>query len=84
MRELVEWYREWSNSRGDYETHMELQRAVCSSQLTAKLIAMVVLTGQGLGYNINLNWYYLHQLSIYKLYIYRKLVWSFRLRMEIT
>ncbi|CDW81565.1 soss complex subunit b1 [Stylonychia lemnae] len=52
MREIIEWYRQHSSSNGQYETHLELQRSICSSQLTTKMISLILLTGHGLGYQM--------------------------------
>ena len=52
IRELINWYRSYSQMQGEKEAQMELQRAICSSQITAKIVALIILTARDLGYNI--------------------------------
>lgn len=52
FRELINWYSVYSQTQGEKEAQMELQRAICSSQITAKIVALIILTARDLGYNV--------------------------------
>jgi hypothetical protein len=51
FREVINWYRSYSQMQGDKEAQNELQRAICSSQITAKIVALIILAGRDIGYN---------------------------------
>ena len=49
FREYIEWYRSACELVGSYGAHVDLQKCVCSSQRTAKLIALIRLAAIQLG-----------------------------------
>eukprot|EP00347_Sterkiella_histriomuscorum_P016569 403352695 len=52
MREIIEWYKNSCQQNGQGETQIEVQRSICSSQLTCKIISLILLTGHALGYQM--------------------------------
>ena len=52
FREFINWYRLYSQAHGEKEAQNELQRAICSSQITAKIVALIILTARDIGYNL--------------------------------
>ena len=49
FREYIEWYRQACQQVGSYGAHVDLQKCVCSSQRTAKLIALMRLAAIMMG-----------------------------------
>ena len=49
FREYIEWYRSACEIAGSYGAHVDLQKCVCSSQRTAKIIALIRLAAIQLG-----------------------------------
>ena len=45
FREIIQWYSNNKEIQGEKETQNELQKVICSSQITAKIIAIIILTG---------------------------------------
>ena len=49
FRQYIEWYRQTCNRNGSYGAHVDMQKCLYSSQLTAKVIALIRLASIQMG-----------------------------------
>lgn len=52
MRDMIGWYQNSASAIGEQQTQLELQKSICSSQRTIKLVAIIVLAAAKLGIDL--------------------------------